>query len=103
MGEYLRRVVRAHRKRCLGPVPGLARPAASPPVAPERAHQAEREAALALANEALVDEGLERVEIGVRHLLRGLESAAARKHGKAREQPPFRLIEEVVAPLDRGP
>ena len=39
------------------------------------------------AEEALVDERLERVEVGVTHVLRRSESASAGEHGEAREQP----------------
>ena len=42
--------------------------------------------ALADANEALVDERLERVEVCVADLLRRLERPAAGEHGEAREQ-----------------
>jgi hypothetical protein len=61
------------------------------------------EPVLRMAHEALVDERLERVEIGVDDLLRGLERATTDEDGEAREQGPFRIVEEVVGPSDRGP
>ena len=51
--------------------------------------------------QALLDERLQGVEVGVRHLFRGLESAAAGEDREAREQPLLVPDEEVVAPLDR--
>ncbi len=51
--------------------------------------------------EALLDERLHGVEVGVRHLLRGRKSAAAGEDREAREQPLLVPVEEVVAPLDR--
>ncbi len=51
--------------------------------------------------EALLDERLHGVEVGVRHLLRGRERAAAGEHREAGEQPLLVPVEEVVAPLDR--
>ncbi len=51
--------------------------------------------------EALLDERLHGVEVGIRHLLRGRESAAAGEDREAGEQPLLVPVEEVVAPLDR--
>ena len=57
----------------------------------------------AAAEEALVEQGGERVEIGIADRLRGLERATAAEHAKPREQPPLVLVEQVVRPGDRRP
>ena len=53
------------------------------------------------AKEALLDEGLECVEAGVRHRLCRLERAAAGEHGQARERVLLFHAQQVVRPLDR--
>ncbi len=59
------------------------------------------EAIVGVADEALLHEGLERVQIGIGHLLRGLERAPAGEDGQAREQPLLGGVEQLVRPLDR--
>ena len=59
------------------------------------------EAIVGVADEALLDEGLERVQFGIDHLLRGLERAPAGEDGQAREQPLLGGVEQLVRPLDR--
>ena len=54
------------------------------------------------AKEALLDERLQRVEVGVCHLLGGFECAAASEDGEAGEELLLLAGEELVAPLDRG-
>jgi hypothetical protein len=54
------------------------------------------------ANEALLDQTLESVEVGAGDVLRRLERAAAGEHREAGEEPPLPRCEEVVAPVDRG-
>ena len=44
----------------------------------------------------------EGVEIGLSDLLGGFEGAAAAEDGEPREEPLLVLVEELVAPLDRG-
>ena len=53
------------------------------------------------ADEALLDEGLEDVEVGVCHLLGSLERAAASEDGETGEELLLLGHEQVVAPLDR--
>jgi hypothetical protein len=60
-----------------------------------------RETAVVGADEALVDERLERLEAGGAHLLRRLERPAAREDAEPREQTLLLLAQQVVAPLDR--
>ena len=72
-----------------------------PRVLPDRLQH--RVAALAEAQQALLDEGLQRVEVGVADLLGGLQSAAAGEDGEAREEPALGGREQVVRPLDRRP
>ena len=57
--------------------------------------------ALADANQALVDERLERVEICVAHRFRRPERAAAREDCEPCEEPLLVLVQQLVAPLDR--
>ena len=59
------------------------------------------EAAVDEPDEALLHEGLERVEVGFGDVLRHLEGAAAREDREAREQPLLVGAEQVVGPLDR--
>ena len=59
------------------------------------------EAFARVAEEALVDERLERVQVGLRDLLSGLERAAAAEDRESREQVSFPVVEQVVAPGDR--
>src|SRR4029453_19499724 len=59
--------------------------------------------ALAHADEALVDERLQPVEIGVANRLGSLERAAASKDRQSREQTLLVRLEQVVLPLDRPP
>src|SRR2546423_9381823 len=54
----------------------------------------------AAAEQALVEQGGERVEVGVAHELRRLERAAAAEHAEAREQRLLVLVEQVVRPGD---
>ena len=58
---------------------------------------------LAPTEEALVDERLERVGIGVAHDLGGLVVAAAGEDGEPPKEPLLFGIQEVVRPLDRSP
>src|SRR5436190_20743640 len=51
--------------------------------------------------QALVDQGLERVEVGVADLLGGSSIETSRKYAEAREHLLLFLVEKVVAPLDR--
>src|SRR5436190_353791 len=44
---------------------------------------------------------IERVEVGLAHLLGRLDREAAGEDGEAAEQLLFRLVKELVAPLDR--
>ena len=53
------------------------------------------------ANEALVDERAERVEISTAHLLDRLERAASGEDGEAAEERPLVVVEELDAPADR--
>ena len=57
----------------------------------------------AAAEQALVEQGGERAEIGVAHQLRGLERAASAEHAEAREQHLLVLVEQVVRPRNRRP
>src|SRR6266496_417217 len=59
--------------------------------------------AFAHADEALVDEGLEGVDVGIAYLLGGLDSAAAAENGEPGKQPLLVAVEQVVRPLDRRP
>ncbi len=59
------------------------------------------ETLFALPEQALLDERLERVHIGIRHLLGGFERAAAAEDGEPREQVSLFGREQVVRPLDR--
>src|SRR6266511_2983470 len=61
------------------------------------------EPVLGMAQQALVHEGLQDVEVGLCHGLRGLQGAAASEHGEAREQLLLLSREEVEGPLDHGP
>ena len=56
-----------------------------------------------MAEQALVDERAERVELGFADLLGGLERAAAGEDGQAGEELLLGLVEQVVAPGDRRP
>ena len=60
-------------------------------------------AAVGEAEQALLDERLEGLEIGVADLLRRVQRAAAGEDGEPREEPPLLGGEEFVAPLDRRP
>ncbi len=53
------------------------------------------------ANEALVHQRLERVEVGITDVLGRLQRAAAREDGEPGEQPLLLLCQQVVGPLDR--
>ena len=55
------------------------------------------------AQQALLDERLNRVEIGAGHLLRRLQRAAPGEDGERSKDAPLLLGEEVVAPGDRCP
>jgi hypothetical protein len=57
----------------------------------------------AAAEQALVEQGGERVEIGVAYELRRLERAAAPEHAEPPEQPLLVLVEQVVRPGDGRP
>ena len=54
------------------------------------------EALAGVAQEALVDERLEEVEVGVADVFGGVEGAAAGEDGEAREELLFVLGEQVV-------
>ena len=54
-----------------------------------------------MAEEALLDERLERVEVGLAHLLGRLERAAAGEDGEAGEEALLFWREQVVRPVDR--
>src|SRR6266542_1330207 len=69
-------------------------------VIPDRLQQPE--ALVRVAEETLVDQRLERVEIRLGDLLRRFERAAAREDGKPREQALFSGRQQLVAPLDRS-
>src|SRR3954454_12668899 len=76
---------------------------------PELADRLEHPVALlaepagAAAEQALVEQGGERVEIGVADELRRLEGAAAAEHAQAGEQRLLVPVEQVVGPRDGGP
>jgi inosine-uridine nucleoside N-ribohydrolase len=53
------------------------------------------------AQEVLLQERLERVELGVRDGFRRLQCGTAREHGEAGEEPPLLGFEQLVAPFDR--
>jgi hypothetical protein len=55
-----------------------------------------------VTDEALLNERLESVEVGVCDLFGGLERAAAGEDREAGEELPPSLREEAVGPLDRG-
>src|SRR5205085_1597081 len=57
---------------------------------------------LAHADEALVDERLKAVDVGVADRFGSVERAAFDKDTQAREQTLLLVVEEVVRPLDRG-
>src|SRR5207302_7618328 len=59
------------------------------------------EALAGVAEKALVDERLQRVEIRARNLLRGLERGAAAEDGQLAEQALFHRVEQMMAPLNR--
>ena len=63
--------------------------------------RASRTGLVRAADEALVDERLERVEVGVGDRLGRLERAAAAEDREPREERAARLVQQVVAPLDR--
>jgi len=54
-------------------------------------------------DEALVDQRLQRVEVGFRNRLCRLDCAAAAEDGQAREEALLLVREQVVTPLDRRP
>src|SRR6185437_8302496 len=58
-------------------------------------------APLARADEALVEQRLQGVELGVRDLLRRFERAAAGEGRKAAKEALLFLVEQIVTPLDR--
>ena len=58
--------------------------------------------ALRVAQQALVDERLQRVEVGAADLLRGLQRAAAAEDRKPGEELLLPFVEQLVAPLDRA-
>jgi hypothetical protein len=62
-----------------------------------------RESSVRPAHQALLDEGLERVQVGACDLLGRLERAAAGEDCKAREEPMFFGAEQAAAPRDRLP
>ena len=55
------------------------------------------------AEQALLDERLQRVEVGAADLLGGLQRAAAGEDGERAEETLLLLREQVVAPVDRRP
>ena len=66
-------------------------------------HRLEHPVALAVEDdEALVDERLQRVEVGVAHLLGGVERAAAGEDRETAEQAPLVVGEQLVRPVERG-
>src|SRR3954447_25984628 len=58
---------------------------------------------LAHPDEALVDEGLKPVQVGVADLLSRVEGAAAPEGSEPREEALLLSLEQVVRPLDRRP
>ena len=54
----------------------------------------------AVADEVLVDERLQQVELRLGDLLGGIERAAAGEHGQPREERLFPFVEQLVAPLE---
>ena len=58
---------------------------------------------LALPQQALVEQRLERVWVGAGDLLRGLVRAAAGEDGEASEEALLLFCEQVIRPLDRRP
>ena len=58
---------------------------------------------LGVAQQALVDERLQGIQVGLCHFLCGLERAAAGKDGEASEEALLRVGDELVAPFDRRP
>src|SRR5688572_7099427 len=60
------------------------------------------EALVRTAEQALVEERLQSVHGRVRDLLGRLQCAAAREHGQPGERASLRVIEQVVAPGERG-
>ncbi len=61
------------------------------------------EAAVCEPDEALLDQRLQRVQVGAADGLGRFQGAAAGKDREAGEEPPLLLGEEVVAPGDRRP
>src|SRR5436190_5374921 len=61
------------------------------------------EALARMPDEALLDERFEHVEISSGHLLGCFERAAPGEDGETREELLLVLVEQFVAPLDRGP
>src|SRR5436853_7264718 len=55
-----------------------------------------------VANEAFVDKRLQRVELSISDLLVSFERAAAAEDGDPGKEPPLGLVEQLVAPFDRG-
>ena len=53
-------------------------------------------------HQALVDERLQELEVGVADSLRGLERPAAAKDGQRCQQSPLLGVEQLVRPVDRG-
>ena len=60
------------------------------------------EALVRVADQALLDERLQRVEIGVSHAFGRLQRATAPEHGEPGEQSSLLVVEQIVAPGDRG-
>ena len=60
-----------------------------------------RVARLVAAEQVLVEQRAERVDVCVADGLGAFQRPAARKDGEARERPPFMVVQKVVAPSDR--
>src|SRR6058998_1559695 len=61
------------------------------------------EALVSVAKQALVEERLEGVKVGLADLFCGVEGAAPAEDGEAGEELLLVLVQQVVAPLDRRP
>ena len=60
------------------------------------------EAVAGTTYQALVEQRLQRIRVGLGNLLRGLQRGATRQHRETGEQRSLRWGEQVVAPLDGG-
>src|SRR5262245_7403892 len=60
------------------------------------------EALVRMAQEALLDERLQRAQLGARHLFGRFECAAAAEDRQSREEVSLALVEQIVTPGDGG-